>query len=174
MQPQTARFTFENFFVKEKNSEDPEFNGWLVKLARFCAFRERSKREVEEKMQSLFVSDDAWEKLIDALISEGYLNESRYCSAYARGKFRIKKWGKNKIRAGLKKEGMKKEQVEQAIQQEISETEYFLTATKLAEKKIATLKEKEPFILNQKVKLFLLQKGYEAELIRKVTEKNSD
>ena len=74
----------------------------LQKLKKYCAYQERSHSEVRTKLLSLGVYGDTLEEVILELVQEDYLNEERFARAYARGKHRIKKWGRNKITQGLK------------------------------------------------------------------------
>lgn len=69
----------------------------LEKLKTYCAYQERSKRQVVQKMR-LLGADKEWDKtLIEALLSANYLNQERFAEAFAKGKSRGKGWGKQKI-----------------------------------------------------------------------------
>src|SRR5580693_6124237 len=84
----------------------------MLRVRKYCALRERSTREVKKKLYELDVLEDKAELIIEKLKQEGFLNEKRYVSAFARGKFRNKKWGKKKIEMELKKQGITKELLE--------------------------------------------------------------
>jgi regulatory protein len=70
-------------------------------IQRYCAFQERCQSEVEERLRSMGVVPDAQAELVAGLMANGYLNEERFARAFARGKFRIKGWGPQKIAQGL-------------------------------------------------------------------------
>ena len=63
----------------------------LQKLMHFCAYRDRSQKEVEDKLNDMHMIDAAKEKIIIELMQEGFLNEERFARSFVRGKFRIKK-----------------------------------------------------------------------------------
>ncbi len=100
------------------------------------------------------------------LIEENYLNEERFAIQYAGGKFRMKQWGKVKIKHALRQKQVSDYSIKKALK-EISESDYKKTLQKLAVQKLKTLKdEKNLFGKKKKVQDYLLQKGYEGELVR--------
>ncbi|MBK7763705.1 MAG: RecX family transcriptional regulator [Bacteroidetes bacterium] len=140
----------------------------LEKLKYYCAYQERSHKEVRTKLLSLEVYGYALEEIIACLIEENYLNEERYAAAIVRGKFKYKQWGRNKILQALKLQGVSSYCITQGMQ-EIEEAEYVKTIQQLSEKKLATLsKEKNKFTKMNKLKNYLLQKGFEFEYISDV------
>ena len=62
----------------------------LQKLMHFCAYRDRSQKEVEDNLDSLRMIPEAKEKIIIKLMNDGFLNEERFARSFVRGKFRIK------------------------------------------------------------------------------------
>tara|TARA_B100000767_G_scaffold222827_1_gene211610 strand:+ start:1538 stop:2083 length:546 start_codon:yes stop_codon:yes gene_type:complete len=72
------------------------------KLEHYCAYQERCHKEVIQKLKSLNMIPLAIDVIIGQLIINDYLNETRFAQSFARGKFRIKKWGKNRILRQLK------------------------------------------------------------------------
>ena len=133
-------------------------------MYKFCAYRERSHREVRTKLISLGVYGDALEEVLASLISEGYLNEERFARAFARGKFRMKKWGRRKILSGLKQQDISEYAIRKAME-EIDEEEYAETARELIQKKIDLSNKEDAFEQNQQVVRHLIQKGYEPEIV---------
>src|SRR5690606_9580798 len=140
-----------------------------VKLMQFCAYRDRSQKEVEEKLKNMRMIPAACEQIIVQLMQENFLNEERFARSFVRGKFRIKKWGRIKIKQELKFREISAPLIKIALT-EIDETEYFNTLTELALKKNALLKEKDPFKKRKKLANYLLQKGYESALIFEVLD----
>lgn len=105
------------------------------------------------------------ERYIFELIQENFLNEERYACAIARGKFRIKKWGRNKIKQTLKLQEVSEYCIKKAMK-EIDEDEYLQAVQHHGTKKLDELKsEKNKFIKMTKIKNYLLQKGFEYEYI---------
>lgn len=143
----------------------------IPKIKQYCAYQERCHAEVRDKLYSFGLNKIEVEEIISTLISENYLNEERFAIHYAGGKFRMKQWGKNKIKQSLKFKQVSDYCIKKALK-EINEREYEKTFQKLTEQKLKTLKsEKNIFIKKRKLQDFLLQKGYENEMIREVVNK---
>ena len=141
------------------------------KIANFCAYQERTHDEVRKRLAKFFVLPDDAEILITQLIEDKYLNEHRYAQTYAGGKFRIKKWGKTRILHELKRKNLSEYSIRSAMM-EIKETDYRETLQKLAQKKLESLtsKESNKLILKKKLATYLIQKGYEQELVWETVE----
>lgn len=134
-------------------------------IEHYCRYQDRSHKEVRNKLYELGCRRDEVEEHIADLISTDILNEERYARALARGKFRMKQWGKKKILQQLKFQQVSDYCIKKAMT-EIDEEEYWDTALKLVEKKLADIKsEKNIFIRKQKIYRYLLQKGYESDII---------
>jgi regulatory protein len=144
----------------------------LEKIKHYCAYQERSHKEVRSKLLELEVYGNELENHITTLINENYLNEERYACAIVRGKFKYKQWGRNKILQTLKLQVISAYCIQKAMK-EIDEEEYLITLTKLADKKLESLSsEKNKFIKMSKLKNYLLQKGYEFEYINEIIKTN--
>lgn len=140
----------------------------ISKIKHYCAYQERCHSEVKEKLYSFGLHKKDVEKIIADLISENYLNEERFALQYAGGKFRIKYWGKNKIKQALKQKQVSEYSIKKALK-EIDDTDYIKVFEKLTEQKFKALKsEKNIFIKKRKLQDFLLMKGYEWDLIHDV------
>lgn len=135
-----------------------------IKLMQFCAYRDRSHKEVEEKLSDMHMIPAAQEQIIMELMQEDFLNEERFARSFVRGKFRIKKWGRIKIRQELKFREVSSPIIKLALT-EIEEEVYLQTLEELAIKKQKGIKENNPFKKKKKLADFLLQKGYEANLV---------
>ncbi len=138
----------------------------LQKLRHYCSYQERSHFEVKEKLYSFGLYKSEVEACISKLIEDDYLNEERFAIAYARGKFRMKGWGKNKIVQSLKQKGISPYCIQKATK-EISGENYAGTLNKAAGTKWKTLSsEKNIFIKMKKTQNYLMQKGFEFDLIQ--------
>ncbi|MBK5270657.1 MAG: RecX family transcriptional regulator, partial [Bacteroidia bacterium] len=102
-----------------------------------------------------------------------YLNEERFATLFARGRFRIKKWGRMKIKYELKQKQISDYCIKKALKQ-IGEEEYLQTLKKLAKEKYASLKNDQYLIRKKKTMDHLLQKGYEAEAVSKILENEKE
>ena len=134
----------------------------------YCAYQERSHAEVKKKLYGFGLYKNEVEILLSQLIEENYLNEERFAIAFAGGKFRIKQWGKTKIKYELKMRQISDYNIKKALSQ-IEEEDYLKTLQKLAAEKLATLKsEKNIFIRKSKLQNYLVGKGYEFNMIGEI------
>ena len=140
----------------------------LPKAKNYCAYQERCHSEVKDKLFSFGLNKTEVDEMLSTLIEENYLNEERFATMYAGGHFRIKNWGRVKIKYELKKKMVSPYCIKKALET-IDDTAYMKTLDKLAEQKLKTLKsEKNHFIKKKKLQDHLLMKGYESDLIRTV------
>lgn len=135
------------------------------KAARFCAYRERSVSEVRTKLKTMGASEADTTALIQELINENFIDESRYARAFASDKFRFNKWGKIKIRQQLRQKQVDEDEIDKALNA-LPIKEYREMIKSLVEQKQKSLPvDQEHNQKKQKVIRFLLQKGFEYELI---------
>lgn len=133
------------------------------KIEAWCAYRERCHHEVSKKLQSFGLDLEDTEALIAHLIQERFLDEQRFADAFASGKHRMKKWGRQKIKQQLKSKFVPERCINDALKT-IDADEYFQNLTSLVTKKWNE-KPGDSFEKKQKVFRFLYQKGYETDLI---------
>lgn len=137
----------------------------LQKIKQYCAYQERNHRETKEKLYSFGLYKNEVEQLLAQLVEENYLNEERFAIVYAGGKFRIKQWGKLKIKYELKQKLLSEYCIRTALNS-IDAADYQKTLHKLASAKLKTLKtEKNSFVKKRKLQQYLMQKGFEPALI---------
>jgi regulatory protein len=136
----------------------------LQKLKHYCAYQERCHSEVREKLFSLGIWKKDQDEIIATLIEENYLNEERFAIAFAGGKFRVKQWGRVKIKYELKQKQVSDYSIKKALKQ-IGEEEYQQTLTKLAEKKYVSLKGERGLSRRKKTMDYLMHKGFEPSCI---------
>ncbi len=109
--------------------------------------------------------------IVTHLIQENYLNEERFARAFARGKFRIKKWGRNRIVSELKQRAISKYNIKAALS-EIDDNDYLTTFDELAEKRIREIKETHPQKRKKKLVDYLLYRGWESNLVYEKTRES--
>lgn len=137
-----------------------------TKLEAYCAYQERCAYEVYQKLWEwqLYVEDH--DVLVADLISNNFLNEERFADAYAGGKFRIKKWGKTKIKTHLKAKQISAYSINKALKS-IDNEEYVATLNTLADKKWAQINGNHWEKL-AKLKRYLHGKGFETDLLNDI------
>ncbi len=138
----------------------------LQKLRHFCGYQERCHYDVKEKLYNLGVARKEHDEIIASLIEENYLNEERFAIAFAGGKFRINHWGKVKIKYELKKKQVSEYSIKKALKQ-IAEEDYLKVLDKLVKEKYNALKSDQHLVRKKKTMDYLMQKGFELELVRK-------
>ena len=134
------------------------------KIERYCAYQERSHQEVRNKLYGYGLFRGDVDEILTHLITDGFLNEERFARAYAGGKFRMKQWGKIKITNALEAKGVSANCIRLGLK-EIDEEEYLTSLREIVRQKISLLNEKNEFVLRDKIARYLLQKGYEPELV---------
>lgn len=138
----------------------------LQKARHYCGYQERCHSEVKEKLYSFGLYKQQVEECLSQLIEENYLNEERFAQQFAGGKFRMKQWGKVKITYELKQKQVSAYCIKKGLK-EIDEDDYANTLNKLATEKWESLKgETNIFIKLRKAQDYLLQKGYEHDLVK--------
>src|SRR5690606_32983226 len=113
------------------------------KLERYCAYEEGCLLEGGQRRTGLGMSPEAVDQIIGHLIQENDLNEERCGRGYARGKFNIKKWGRNRIVRELKRRQISVYNIKAALQ-EIDPGDYQETLDALALKRLAQIREANP------------------------------
>ena len=131
----------------------------LNALERYCTYRERSPAEVQKKARELGVSEVPL--YLKELESSGHLNEERFADVYARGKWRNNRWGRLKIRQGLRQKGVRGELIEKALF-DIPNEEYSNGLFELIRNRLGV--QKMTHSLRAKTLRYLQQKGYETAL----------
>ncbi|NML35904.1 RecX family transcriptional regulator [Chitinophaga sp. G-6-1-13] len=141
----------------------------LEMLRRYCAYQERCHQEVKYKCLELGLRGDAVDEAIAELIADNFLNEERYAKAFAGGKFRIKQWGRNKIKAELKQKQVSDYCIRKGLA-EIDGDDYYAALLKLADRKWQSLDRETALKRRYKTMQHLLQRGFESSLINDVLE----
>jgi len=136
----------------------------LLKLEHFCAYQERCHTEVVNKLYSLKMAPDEIDAIVVQLIESNFLNETRFACSFARGKHRIKQWGRIRITNELKMKQISAFNISLALK-EISPEEYETTFEQLAEKCWNSIQEKNTLKKRKKFCDYMLRRGYERFLV---------
>ena len=139
------------------------------KMARYCAYRDRSYFETEQKLKSYGLIPAAEDEIMAFLMQENFIDDERFARMYVRGKFYNKKWGKQKILQGLKQHRITETYINRAMQ-EIDEADYRRTMENLIRNKTAQLKESDPWILRKKLSAYMHAKGYTYEEFKEIID----
>ncbi|HXB13899.1 MAG TPA: regulatory protein RecX [Bacteroidia bacterium] len=157
--------------MDKRTKKSPSIDDALARVRKYCAYSERSKVEVKKKLVEYGVMEGDINMILEKLVKEGFLNESRFALAFAGGKFRMKKWGRTRIKMEMKRKGLSQELIEQGLS-ELPEKAYTDTLDELLNKKWKQLQGKSEGnnskpIMAEKQKLirYALQKGYEQDIV---------
>lgn len=134
------------------------------KIEGFCAYQERTQKEVREKLIAWGILPSIADELIVELIQSNFINEERFAKAFAGGRFRIKKWGRKKIALELKYRGVSEYCIKKGLA-EIEDEEYLKTLQGLLEKRTIVTRDKNEFTRKAKIVSYLIRKGFEPDLV---------
>jgi regulatory protein len=137
---------------------------YLQKAAGFCAYQERTHEEVRQRLREWGIWQEEADEMIVWLIENNYLNEVRFAKAFAGGKFRIKHWGRIRIRQELKMKGLS-EYCINAGMNEIDDESYMDGLKKLLAKKAEEFDFENKIVKKQKLARYAIGKGYESNLV---------
>jgi regulatory protein len=135
-----------------------------LKLEYYCSYQERCHQEVVQKLYDLGMKSQEIDAIVVHLLQNNFLNEERFARSFARGKHRIKNWGKIRIVNELKYRHISTNNINFALT-EISESEYQDTFHKLAERHWETIRETNVQKKKKKWCDYLLRKGWESNLV---------
>jgi regulatory protein len=134
-------------------------------IERYCAYQERCHKEIEDKLKSMGMIQLAIDEIIPHLIHHKFLNETRYAEAFARGKFRIKSWGRVRIVRELKMKGLNERTIKIGLK-EISNDDYEIAFDRLSRKRLQQLTtETDTYKKRKKLADYLLYRGWESHLV---------
>jgi len=150
----------------------PDKTEILKKLYAYCAYQERSTKQIEDKLLKMQVDNRDWSDILEHLKEEKFLDEKRFAVSAARGRFYQKKWGKLKITQLLKDHQINEQIIQQALS-EIPKEDYLATIENLIVEKQNRLKEDDPIKALHKTYTFLLSKGYEPEYVLPILKRES-
>ena len=136
----------------------------LDKAMKYCAYQERCQKEVRLKLTSFQLSSDQKEQVITELIQQNFLNEERFSEAYARGKFRMNGWGKQKIILALKQKDISEYCIKKGLKQ-IDGKEYISTLNQILEKTFFKFNGLQDYQRAAKTAQYAISRGFEAELV---------
>lgn len=142
----------------------------LDKMAKYCAYQERSVKEVTDKLKTFEISEKDREEIINYLIDNKFVNDERFAHAFVRGKINQSGWGVNKIRFHLIQKGVSKEIIDEALQS-FDEEAYRQRLVEVLKAKAKTVKAANNFERNRKLAAYAIQKGFEAPLVWEVIRK---
>ena len=142
----------------------------VKKLQRYCVYQDRCHKDVTDKMKLMKIPYSLFDNVLVELIKDDFLNEERFAFSFVRGKFRIKQWGKIKLKNGLLQRNITLALINNALGQ-INNEDYNITFDELALKKFNSLNQDTSINSKKKFISYLQYRGWESDLIfKKVNE----
>ena len=145
------------------------FEEALVKTSNICARQEKCIFDIEKKLRDWGVSSSISNKVIDQLIKEKFIDETRYINFYVKDKFIFNRWGKIKIKWQLKAKQIYGKQVDDALTQ-IDDKEYTDALAQLLINKRRTIKEDDKYKIKASLIRYASSRGFEPDLIYRVID----
>lgn len=136
----------------------------FIKIKKYCAYQERSQQEVRDKLYEYGLHRADVENLIIELIQENFINESRFAESFARGKFRIKHWGRIKIRMALQQKRVSPRCISDALNA-LDQMEYSKTLRHIIDEKSSSTKARNKLQRNYQVAQYAISRGFEPDLV---------
>lgn len=136
----------------------------FIKVAAICARQEKCIFDIEKKLYDWQTETADITIIIDQLIKEKFIDETRYVRVYVKDKFKFNKWGKVKIRYQLSAKNISGKMVDSALD-EIDKDEYFETLMHLLKQKKAKSKETDAYKQKASLVRFASSRGFEPNYI---------
>tara|TARA_S200000501_G_scaffold118176_1_gene110914 strand:+ start:1528 stop:1902 length:375 start_codon:yes stop_codon:yes gene_type:complete len=116
------------------------------------------------KLKEYTLNENHINDILTNLITQNYLNESRFSKLFSRSKFNIKNWGKIRIKNELRKRNVSTQNIKSGLE-EINELEYKKKLNEIFYKKLSSLKSSPKRLIKQKMFQYLNYRGWESALI---------
>ena len=141
-----------------------DINIAIERIKNYCALQDRCQWDVIQKLSEWGLQQATKDHILEILITDKFIDEERFSISFCRGKFRIKNWGKRKIINELRRKQISSICINTGLK-EIDEKEYDLVLEKLFYQKERSIKDKNQFTRKTKVANFLIQRGFENNLV---------
>lgn len=145
----------------------------LNKAAAYCTLCERCISEVKTKLITWGVDSVTQQRIIERLMNEKFIDESRYCHAFVNDKLRFNRWGRIKISAALREKHLPHELIATALE-EIDEEEYIQTLHNVIATKRKELHGNDDYTTKQKLLRHAASRGFEPSLIMQTIKFDHD
>lgn len=148
--------------LKSKRAKSPEQA--LAALMRLCARAEKSTGDARRLMRGWGLAKQDAEKVLDRLVRDRFIDDSRYADAFVREKLRLSGWGAYKIRTALQRKGIERSIIDGALSQ-ADRTDMARRLEEMLVRKARTVKHETPYDLKTKLIRYGLSLGYDYESV---------
>lgn len=154
----------------QKEKKEITYEQAKNKLEALCSQRELCAKEARDRLTRWGLPADEHDKLVNHLIEERYVDETRFAKFFAKDKHNLSHWGKSKITFELRNRQIPPEIITEAIAQ-IPEEGYEYQLEEMLKKKLKSIKSGTPYDICGKLIRFGLSRGYESGLVIKAAKK---
>lgn len=148
-----------------KKKRQPTAEEMLVRMAGLCAGAEQCCHDIRQKIRKQGFTEVETAGMLEYLIANKYIDDSRYARAFATDKVRFSGWGRMKIRMGLRLKGVADSDISLALQS-ITESDYAESLRKTLETKARSL-DMSDIKDRQKLYRHAAARGFESDIIIK-------
>jgi len=139
----------------------------IEKIQNYCSYSERCLIDVLAKLSSWNLKENTIEKIIKGLIHDNFISEARYAKSFANGKFKINRWGKNKILYGLRKKQIPDIYIQIALN-EIDREEYISTIKEIILTKFTKILQSKEVVKKNQAMKYLYSRGFETSIVSEI------
>ncbi|MDD6209067.1 MAG: regulatory protein RecX [Bacteroidales bacterium] len=135
----------------------------LKQCASYCSASEHCTSDIKKRLEKSELDENAQKRILDRLMQERFIDDSRYCSAFVRDKIRFNKWGKKRIAFELRKKEIAPPLILETLN-DIDPVFYEETLKEILKKKAKALKTQNSKEAFYKLASFASGKGFETDL----------
>lgn len=141
----------------------------LTSLMRLCARAERSSGDAMRLMATWMVPEADRQGVLQRLIKDRFIDDSRYAEAFVREKSNLSAWGEYKIRTALRRKGIADDIINGTLQQMPTE-QNLERLTERLRRKMRTIKYDTTYQLKTKLIRHALSLGFTMDDVLKCVE----
>ena len=135
----------------------------------YCSSAEHCRSEVRAMLERHGAEKPDIESIINNLVKEGFIDESRYAHAFVHDKVRFAKWGRVKIAQALWQKRIPQDITDAALES-IEDDEYLAALKDVVKAKFRTVKGATEYERKMKTMRSVCSRGYEPALVRKLLD----
>lgn len=133
----------------------------LHRAAAYCSAGERCIQDVQKKIEAAGLSKEESDRIIDRLVKEKFIDESRFGRSFVNDKLRFNKWGRIKISYELQKKRIPAS-IREEVLDSIDEQEYHEILFALLKSKQKATRGKDERDVYNKLFRFAAGRGFDS------------
>jgi regulatory protein len=141
---------------------------------RFLSFRRRTEKEIKDKLKTKGFDENIVKRTVEKLKEYDLINDLEFATAWVKERLEYKPRGKRLLRQELWKKGIKKEVIDQVLDESCQDEDK--SALELLERIKNRYKNLEPQVARRRMYGFLLRRGFSYENVKnalKLSDANS-